>query len=171
MSSTNQSKALIIGYGNPGRQDDGLGPSLIKRLEASGPESNYTIDLQSNYQLTVEDAYDLQDYSLVVFVDACLDGESPFSFTEIRAQDDQALGSHSVLPESLLQLCVTLYQHQPKAYMLGIRGYEFDAFEESLSPQAQENCKAAYHHLCTWLSDDQLASRVHKSNKGQPSHA
>ena len=44
---------LVIGYGNPGRMDDGLGPATIDELEKLAIDG---VDLDADYQLTVEDA-------------------------------------------------------------------------------------------------------------------
>jgi len=148
----NQNKQiLIIGYGNPGRQDDGLGPALIEELETLEAGD---IQLQSNYQLTVEDAYDIQAFKQVVFVDASLNATPPFSFTEIDNTNESALGSHSLSPHAVLQLCETLYQQQPKAFVLAIRGYEFDQFEEELSAKAKSNLDQALNFLTTWISQN-----------------
>ena len=46
-------RILVIGYGNPGRLDDGLGPAVASAME----EFNLPgVSVDSNYQLTVEDA-------------------------------------------------------------------------------------------------------------------
>lgn len=136
-------KTLIIGYGNPGRQDDGLGPAFIDASQ-NKPE---TIALQSNYQLTVEDALDIKDYQQVIFVDASLDCVEPFRLEEITTTNNSGFGSHSLTPQALIQLCHTLYQHSPKAYILAIRGYEFDQFEEKLSDKANNNLNQAIEYL------------------------
>lgn len=44
-----------------------------------------------------------------------------------------------------------------EAYVLGIRGYEFDRFEESLSNQAQANLMAAV----AWFEDSVTVPRPH----------
>jgi hypothetical protein len=41
-----------------------------------------------------------------------------------------------------------------KAYALGIRGYQFDDFGESLSPKAEENLAAAVRFLAPVLQRD-----------------
>jgi len=151
---------LVIGYGNPGRQDDGLGPALIDILEqhefsATTLQPNAlhakALHLQSSYQLTVEDAFDICEFDQVVFVDASLNAEAPYSFQEVDQIDDSLMGSHSLTPEAVMKLCKTLYSKTPKAYILGIRGYEFDHFEEKLSSVALENLQAAQCFLTTWL--------------------
>ena len=50
-------RVLVIGYGNPGRQDDGLGAAVIERLEALGLEG---VTVDADYQLNIEDAADMR---------------------------------------------------------------------------------------------------------------
>lgn len=145
-----RNRILFIGYGNPGRQDDGLGPAFIQALE-NDPDICEKINLSSNYQLTVEDAYDIADYSKVVFVDASLTAPSPFTFDPVQGDKQQILGSHQLHPESVIQLCQTLYEEQPEAYILAIRGYEFDEFKEALSKQAMNNLEAALCFAKGWI--------------------
>ena len=64
-------KILIIGYGNPGRQDDGLGVFLVDELHKWANEAQLDyIYTDSNYQLNLEDAATISDFHLVVFADA-----------------------------------------------------------------------------------------------------
>lgn len=140
-------RTLVIGYGNPGRQDDGLGPAFIDRLLQVTGQNAPSLSAKSCYQLTVEDAHELQDYDQIIFVDASINSDAPFQFGKIAGNTLNPLASHSLTPESLLQLCDILYQHLPEAFMLAIRGYEFDKFEEKLTPQADHNCQAALSML------------------------
>jgi hydrogenase maturation protease len=149
---------IIIGYGNPGRQDDGLGPSFVNQLsdELSDelPEKDrLNIQLQTSYQLTVEDAYDIIEFDQVIFVDASLNALAPFSFTKITETNNTGLGSHSLTPNAVIRLCETLYGKSPKAFILGIKGYDFNQFEEKLSTLANTNMHAAVQFLLPLLND------------------
>ena len=62
-------RRLLIGFGNPGRKDDGLGPMLARILERDGIAG---LDVDSDYQLTVEDAEAVARYDEVVFADSFL---------------------------------------------------------------------------------------------------
>ena len=75
-------KVLVIGYGNPGRLDDGLGPALAAAIESAAP-AGVTVD--ADYQLTVEDAAAVAEHDVVVFADAAVDGPEPFYFRAGRA--------------------------------------------------------------------------------------
>lgn len=150
-------KTIIIGYGNPGRQDDGLGPSVVNQLTALLPDKDeFQLKLQSNYQLTVEDAYDILEFDQVIFVDASLNAQAPFSFIKIKETNNSGLGSHSLTPNAVIRLCETLYGKRPRAYILAIKGYEFDQFEEHLSNQANTNMLVAVEFLMSFLSDGKM---------------
>lgn len=131
---------LLIGFGNPGRRDDGLGPMLAEALEATGLAG---LCVESDYQLTVEDAEAVSRHDVVVFVDASVNGAAPFDVKEIQPGGAPGFSSHGVEPDEVLMLAKTLFGKCPKAYVVGIRGYEFNEFGEGLSAKATENLKAA----------------------------
>ena len=62
-------KILLIGYGNPGRSDDGLGPALAAQIAALGL-AGVTVDI--DYQLTVDHAALIATQDVVVFADAMI---------------------------------------------------------------------------------------------------
>ena len=140
----------VIGYGNPGRQDDGLGPRFAQALRDKG----YEFPISDPDQLTVEDALSFSDDTLVIFVDATKTLSSTFTFEEVYPGTEHGLSSHSVSPESLLQLSDTVLGVKPRAYILAIKGYEFDDFEEALSPKAQKNLGDALAFFEHWLSSE-----------------
>ena len=129
-------KILLIGYGNPGRLDDGLGPALAEAVAALGLPG---VTVDSDYQLTVEDAAAAAENDVVIFADASVNGEEPFFFREIVAEGTLGFSSHSVDPEAVLAMAVDLFGAKTKGYALGIRGYQFDEFGERLSDKAREN--------------------------------
>jgi len=134
-------RVLVIGYGNPGRQDDGLGPHFAERVQALALPN---VTAESDYQLTVEDALTIANHEVVIFADADIEGPAPFTLSRLEAQaDGSSLSSHTLSAGSLLGLTRTLYGAAPQAYLLAIRGYAFDMFEERLTPQAQANLEAA----------------------------
>jgi hydrogenase maturation protease len=144
-------KFLLIGYGNPGRLDDGLGPALaevIENLDLPG----VTVDI--DYQLTVEDAALVAEHETVIFADACVDSEGPFSFKPIQPKSALSFSSHSVEPDALMALSIELFGATTKGYALGIRGYEFDEFDERLTSQAKENLQKAIQFIIPVLKDE-----------------
>ena len=127
---------MLIGYGNPGRLDDGLGPALAEAIEKINLP-DVTVD--SDYQLTVEDAAVVAEHDIVIFADAAVDGQEPFFFKEIQPKSEISFSTHSIEPEAVLALAHDLFQSKTRAYVLGIRGYEFNDFGEKLSDKAQNN--------------------------------
>ncbi|MCB2205778.1 hydrogenase maturation protease [bacterium] len=148
---------LLIGFGNPGRLDDGLGPALAAEVEG-WPMSHVTVD--SDYQLTVEDASDVAKHDIVIFADASTSGKEPYYVEAIEPKAALSFSSHSVEPAVLLHLAQTLFEAKTRGYILGIRGYEFNEFGERLSPAAQENLDHALQYIRMVLEDPQLLEQT-----------
>ncbi|MGX1495339.1 hydrogenase maturation protease [Labrenzia sp. MBR-25] len=139
---------LLIGYGNPGRGDDGLGPALS---EAVAARSLPGLEVDTDYQLVAEHALAVSSHDVVIFADAEIGGEGAYSFREIAPGAPEVLGSHSLVPETVLALCETLYAASPKAFVLGISGYEYGEVKEGLSTKAAANLAEAEAFLLDWL--------------------
>jgi hydrogenase maturation protease len=132
-------RILVYGFGNPGRQDDGLGPALVGMVEE---ERLPGITTDCNYQLQIEDAVAVSEHDAVIFVDASCVGEEPFTFTELEPSNDITFTTHTMSPASVLALCHELYSKSVRAYLLAIRGYEWEPVE-GLSPMAGKNLDLA----------------------------
>lgn len=137
-------KILVIGYGNPGRLDDGLGPLLA---EAIGQKNLPGVKTDANYMLTVEDAAEISNFDVVIFADAALKGAEPFYFEAVQPQTSFSFTSHHVAPAAVLGLAQDMFQATTRGFVLGIRGYEFDEFGQRLSDQAQNNLLEAITFL------------------------
>ena len=137
------SRPLVIGIGNPGRQDDGLGPALVEMLGSAGLPA---VDLDSNYQLNVEDALAVSTHDVVIFADASEACEEPFAFAPLEPSRGIAFTTHELSPAAVLALCDELYGKRPLAWTLAIRGYAWD-MSEGLSPRAEVNLSAALAFL------------------------
>ena len=142
-------RMLVYGYGNPGRQDDGLGPALVARLEE---ERIPGVTTDCNYQLQIEDAAAVSEHDAVIFVDASLVGGEPFSFTGLEPSNDITFTTHTMSPASVLALCHELYRKSVRAYLLAIRGYEWE-FVEGLSPMAGNNLERAHSFLVSKIAE------------------
>jgi len=132
-------KILVLGYGNPGRGDDGLGPALAESVE-SLDLAGVTVD--AAYQLNIEDAAAVADHDLVVFVDAEVKGNEPFSIRRVTPAADITFTSHLVSAESILAISQDSFGKVPECWLIGIRGYEFDLYEV-ISEKAERNLAAA----------------------------
>lgn len=141
---------LLIGYGNPGRGDDGLGPAFSQAM-AVRALPGWEVD--TDYQLVAEHALAVSHHDLVVFADAEIGGKAAYSFRPVRRGAPHGLGSHSLVPETVLALCDTLYDARPRAYVLGITGRDFGNMKEGLSKQAEANLAEAERFFLSWLQD------------------
>jgi hydrogenase maturation protease len=137
---TERARVLVIGYGNPGRRDDGLGPAFAEALAAKRIPG---VAVDSDYQLTVEDAHALSGVQTVLFADADASGPAPFAVRRVAPRPANAVGTHGVEPGEVLELAQSLFGARCDAFVLGIRGYEFDLFAEGLSERARANLEAA----------------------------
>ncbi len=139
---------LIIGYGNPGRREDGLGPALAQKI-ADHSFKHITVD--QDYQLNVEHAADVAQSKLTIFIDARVQGEAAYEFQRLEAEAPLSFSTHSVSPQAVLFLAQSLFDKTPEAYLLSIRGYQFNAFGEVLSNAALDNLESAYDFLMDYL--------------------
>ena len=143
-----QGNVLLIGYGNPGRRDDGLGPALAQAVGRRGLEQ---VTVESCYQLAIEHAEQVARHDHAIFADAAVGGPEPFRFDPLDSTIDAAFSTHHMAPETILGLARTVFQAATNGYVLAIRGYDFDGFGEALSARARDNLAAAVRFLVAAL--------------------
>jgi len=142
-----QAKAavLLIGYGNPARGDDGLGPRCLELMQSG--QQGHRVDTITDYQLQVEHALDLMHRRQVIFIDASITVGSAFRLTPVHPARDNSYTSHAMSPAAVLavyeQICD---QALPEVNLLSIQGYEFE-FGTPISARAQENLHQAVSFL------------------------
>ena len=139
---------LVIGYGNPSRGDDALGPLL---LEALAPAAGPGVEMLTDFQLQIEHVLDIAGRARVVFVDATQAGEAPFHLSPVTAQAVPVLSTHALSPGALLAVYRNHFGADPPPCMLlAIRGYSF-ALGDALTAGARHNLHAALATLQDWL--------------------
>ena len=84
---------LLFGYGNPSRGDDALGPQLLNYLENHCNLEH--IEILSDFQLQIEHALDLENRSLVLFIDASVTGIHAYDFVRLQANRDISYSTHA----------------------------------------------------------------------------
>lgn len=130
---------MIIGYGNPGRGDDGLGPAFMEIIENEVLQFRNNITFEESFQLAPEDAYKLSACDIVYFVDADMsDSNNSFTLNEVQPRELPPYTSHAITSEYLLHLCAEIFGKRPAAYKLAIRGYNWE-FGEDLTSNAKQN--------------------------------
>jgi len=143
---------LIYGYGNPGRQDDGLGIAFTEKMEAwihtKGIEG---IDCDTNYQLNIEDAETVSQYDMVIFADATTEDISDYSFTRIDPSNSKIeFTMHAVSPAYVVDLCHKIYGKSPEAFLLHLKGAEWD-FREGLTDEATVHLEKAVKYIQNYI--------------------
>jgi hydrogenase maturation protease len=148
---------LVVGYGNPGRQDDGLGPEIVQELEQLKLPG---LTLEADYQLSIEHAADLEQSDKVIFVDAAVQGPEPFEVKRLEAVRNIEFTSHALGPEAVLAICRDTYKRVPEALLVAVRGYSFE-FAEGLTDKARENKSKALEFIKNLI--DQWRGKKHGS--------
>jgi len=140
-------KILIYGCGNPGRQDDGLGVFVAERIEKWIKKENIEyVKIDCNYQLNIEDAAEMADKDIIVFVDASKEDLSDYLLTRVKPSNKLEFTTHSISPSYLLNLCNVIYNRSPEVYLLHIKGYKWD-FMGEITEKAKRNLGKAYNFL------------------------
>jgi hydrogenase maturation protease len=130
---------LIYAYGNPGRMDDGLGSELVNALEKWVRENHKeNIEFDCNYQLNIEDAYEISTKDLVIFVDASKEDIQDFVLTKVDENSKMSFTSHEASPGYIYYLSKKLFDRSPETFLLHIKGYKWD-FKQGLSNGAKHN--------------------------------
>lgn len=149
-------KILIYGYGNPGRQDDGLGISVVERIEKWIRKHKLDfVKTDCNYQLNIEDAAEIADKELVIFVDATKEDINDFLITTVEPSNKIQFTSHSISPSYLLNLCNVIYNKSPDVYLLHIKGYKWE-FMETMTEEARRNLDKSYNFLKKFIMNSIL---------------
>ena len=130
---------LVVGYGNPLRSDDGVGPAVAERL-AADPRLRGA-EIRVEHQLTPELALDASRASLVVLVDAAdglLPGEIAVRRVEATTWDGTEAPSmtHHLDPSALAGLARELWGAEPAIVTVSI-GHASTALGEGLTSEVE----------------------------------
>ncbi|MBU2555169.1 MAG: hydrogenase maturation protease [Bacteroidetes bacterium] len=147
-------RVLVYGYGNPGRQDDGIGNEMVNMIQRWIETHHLTcMQTDSNYQLNIEDAEKISTWDIVVFVDATQETRiNEYKFKPVEPSEAQVeFTMHAVSPEYVLHLAQKLFNKSPETYVLAIKGYEFE-LKEGLTDNAKLNLEQAFQFLTRQLA-------------------
>lgn len=139
-------RLLVIGYGNPARGDDALGPLLAARVEALELPG---VTVEDPMQLNLEDAATVAGHDAVLFIDATRAAEA-VTFEPLEPGGTVAFTSHTLAPGAVLALARDHFDATPAAWLLAVRGEDFE-LGAPLSPEGAANLEAAWETLHAWL--------------------
>ena len=144
-------RVLVLGFGNLRRRDDGLGPRFAEALDAMALPG---VDVVSACQLKAENAAAVVDHDVVVFVDADVSCSDPYEFRPVHPSGEPRFSTRAPLaPETVLSMAWKYLEAMPEAYVLAIRGEDFEGFEEGLSDRARRNLSAALRFMEGFLEE------------------
>lgn len=138
-------RVLILGIGNPIRQDDGLGLYCIDLMKNSRSEGkSKLVDYMAVHQLDVIHSEIFARYSLLILIDAdALNGPESVRIEEIEPEaKGHPFTSHIGSVSDILALTRRLHGTSPKTYLVAVRGASFEV-GEGLSPTALHNAVEA----------------------------
>lgn len=143
------SRALVIGYGNSSRRDDGVGHYMVEKIKCL---TGGKVDTLALHQLGPELAETIKDYNLVIFVDAH-SGEytEGLRVTPVEAVYRPSAFTHFMSPGSLLALAKGLYQKEPRAFTVSVRGHNFD-FGTELSEETRKYADSAVNRIIDMIT-------------------
>lgn len=154
---------LLIAYGNPDRQDDGVAWKVLEHLgqgfgitspfgeEAIYKRNDKTYHFVYMLQLLPELSEIISKYEQVIFIDAHTENiTEEISITELSASYQRSPFTHHMTPQTCLELTRSIYKAEPKALMVSIRGYHF-SFEDHLSEQTARLVPLAVQKINNWL--------------------
>jgi hydrogenase maturation protease len=156
-------RTLLIGYGNPDREDDGVAWHILRaltiKMDLPAPDSyedefpqNTQVDFVFYLQLTPEMAEEIAAYEYVCFLDAHTGNiPEPVRLIDVESDFQRSPFTHHLTPQSLISICETLYKKKPVATLLSVRGYQF-LFSRKLSEETLALVPQAVDLIWDWLN-------------------
>jgi hydrogenase maturation protease len=137
------SQISIVGFGNPQRRDDGIGPYIVGQLK-SALKAYDTIGFLSvrHPEPTIVEA--LHGADQILFVDATIRVLTcGWQLNRIQP-DTQALPftTHHFTPMAILGIIKMIYGYCPPAWMLTVQGFDF-GFGQGLTSGAKKRACSA----------------------------
>lgn len=159
----NFSKTLIIGYGNPDREDDGVAwhilKGIAKQFHLDFPDSyqdeiihsHERLHLLFDLQLMPEIADEMVNYSRICFIDAHTGAlKDDLNFQQLESKFQNSPLTHHMTPQTLLSILDSAYNHKPEAILVSVRGYQF-GFKNDLSPLTRNLADLAIKRITRWI--------------------
>lgn len=164
-------KLLLIGYGNPDREDDGVAwhilRALTEKLGLASPGSyedefpeHPRIEFAFYLQLTPEMAEDVSAYEHVCFIDAHTGSiPEPVRLIDVESEFQASPFTHHLTPQSLLSMCETIYRKKPDAALLSVLGHRF-LFTRQLSEETATLVPQAVELIWDWMNTRDIPGNV-----------
>jgi hydrogenase maturation protease len=145
-------KVCIVGYGNPLRGDDGVGPLVVQRLRAGlGPKPWLRFYIFQQLEEGLLD--DLGNASLLILVDGSAEesGEDVW-WRKLEPRPSPSPFTHHMEPGMFLWLLGLARGSCPEAWLVSIPGRNFGQ-QQGLSPQALSLAWRAQREIEAFIKD------------------
>jgi hydrogenase maturation protease len=147
--------ALVIGYGNSLRRDDGAGLCAAQAVRAWHRPDIRVLAVQ---QLTPEMAEDLAASRLAVFIDAAAaPPDGSVGVLRVEPAEARATLGHTSDPQGLLALAQAVYGRHPPAWLVMIPAANC-GFGQGLSRTAQRGVNLALEAVTRLLGAGNVSS-------------
>jgi hydrogenase maturation protease len=146
---------IVLGYGNPFRMDDGVGPIGARAIAEWFEKSGHEVTTWIGHQLLPEVVLELEGRDLAVFVDATIE-EHPDGFAIYEVLPSVAtdgLNLHTCTPGWVKHIAMQMSIAMPKMIMVTISGANFD-FGDSLSELCLERLNKALESFKKYFVDN-----------------
>jgi hydrogenase maturation protease len=161
---------LVIGYGNPLREDDGIGwraAELVERGARAG-----AVEVMQCHQLMPELAIQMDGRPLVIFLDAAADLAPGTTSSRDVSGAGESAWSHHLSPEQVLTLARRAGYRVPRAVLI-TGGIVRMGYGEALSEAGRQSAKQMAAHAIELiaLSSSVLADAAsgrEKTNDAMP---
>ncbi len=157
------SKTLLIGYGNPDREDDGVAWHILRGvadffnliipdiLDEDLIKVDENLHFLFDLQLIPEMTYDMTEYSRICFVDAHTGAlENDINIQHLDRKFQNSPLTHHMTPQTILSILEQTFNHKPEAILVSVRGYQF-GFENFLSPRTKKIATVAIEKISQWI--------------------
>ena len=156
-------KTLLIGYGNPDREDDGVAWHILRgvadffgliipdNLDEDLIKVDEKLHFLFDLQLIPEMTYDMAQYPRLCFVDAHTGAlESDLNMQILDRKFQKSPLTHHMTPQTILSILEQTFNHKPDAILVSVRGYQF-GFENFLSPKTKKLATDAIEKISQWI--------------------
>ena len=141
----------FIGYGNPQRRDDGIGPYIVNRLQSFFKQRK-DVRLVALHQLEPDIIDSLKTADTLVFVDASVEALTKGrDWVEVQPElNTMPFLIHESAPAFILGLLQCLYHRHPKAWMVSVEGTDF-GFGNGLSSDARKRAEQVIGEIAEFV--------------------
>jgi hypothetical protein len=91
----------------------------------------------------------------VIFVDASVEELDDFCISKVTENSKITFTTHAASPGYIVDLCKEIYKKAPPAYLIHIKGYEWE-FMEGITAKAIENMELAFEYLKPFILNPEL---------------